>query len=137
MAIYKICPRCRNKYQYGESCSNGCYEKQKREGNREYDRTSRKNSEIYNSTSWKRIRTLCFNKHNYLCLWNYFKHKKISKAEMIHHIVEIDDDPGRAYDLSNLIPLSDEAHREIHMLYKKDKAGTQRELFEMIKVKID
>ena len=49
----------------------------------------------------------------------------------MHHITEILEDESLAYEEDNLIPLSNEKHRLIHELYKKDKAKVKEELRKM------
>ena len=49
-----------------------------------------------------------------------FKYNKITPATLVHHIIELTEDETQAYELSNLIPVSDIAHREIHKRYKDE-----------------
>ncbi|WP_320614360.1 hypothetical protein [Fusobacterium sp.] len=76
---------------------------------------------------------ICHNKYNHICLYSFFKYKRIIKSETIHHIIEIEEDRNKSLDMDNLIPVSNSAHIEIHSLYNRDKINTQKELFEMIK----
>lgn len=131
MAIYKSCPRCNTLYEVGSVCPRGCQQKVKRESNKVYDETQRKNADIYHSKEWKVLRIICLNNFDNLCLWSLFKYKRIVRAELIHHIIEVEEDRTKAFDVNNLIPVSDEAHREIHELYKTDKTAIQSELLDM------
>lgn len=128
MGIYKICPRCRKEYEVGKECPNGCYKKTKAEANKVYDEAQRKNAELYHSKAWKMLRTVCLNKFDNICLWTFFKTGKIVTATLIHHIVEVEENKLKALDIDNLIPVSDEAHREIHELYKTSKVKVQAKL---------
>ena len=63
-------------------------------------------------------------------------HGRIEHTEVVHHIVPTNEDPSRFYDSSNVIPLSKESHREVHMLYSEDeetKRKTQDELRSLLK----
>lgn len=129
MAISKICNRCRTKYPVGTQCPNGCYVKAKKESNKFYDKYQRKNKDIYHSKQWELIRKECLSNYDSLCLYTLFKYDKAVPATMIHHIIEINADPSKAYDIENLIPLSDEAHREVHHRYNiEDIKEVQQEL---------
>lgn len=78
---------------------------------------------------WELIRKECLSKYDNLCLYTLFKYGKAVPATMIHHIIEINADPSKAYDIENLIPLSDEAHREVHHRYNiEDIKEVQQEL---------
>lgn len=123
--IMKFCPSCRKLYPVGERCPNGCYSKyyhkeNRKEDNRLYDKTKRKNKDIYHSKQWIALRQECMNKFDNLCVYSLFKYAKAIPATLVHHIVEVTDDKSKAYELSNLIPLSDSAHREIHRRYKSE-----------------
>ena len=133
MPLYKMCPRCHSKYEYGQSCPNECMKKRKRESDRVYVKYQKKNKDLYSSVRWQRLRDRCIARDK-ICLWSYHKHKKIVQGKMAHHIIELEDDKSRAFDIDNLILVSDAAHREIHKLYNNgEKEKTQRELFGMIK----
>ena len=126
----------------GTPCPNGCYAKyrqdnafkeSRKEANRKYDKEQRKNVEFYHSTEWQRVRDLCKNRYNYLCVYSFIKYKKIVSCHLVHHITEINDDMSKALEMDNLIPVCHSAHNEIHVNYKIDKKKAQEELREMIK----
>jgi 5-methylcytosine-specific restriction endonuclease McrA len=107
-------------------------EKRRKLDNKVYDKFQRKNKDIYSSARWQRLRDSCIARDS-ICLWSYYKDKKIVQGKMVHHIIEVEDNISRAYDISNLIFVSDAAHREIHKLYNNgEKERVQRELLEMI-----
>ena len=75
-------------------------------------------------------------RYDSICVYSYFKHNKIVTAVLVHHITEVSKDTEKAliYDLDNLIPVSDKAHREIHTRYKEEKLeDVQEELRAYIK----
>lgn len=137
--ILKFCPRCRKLHPVGEKCPNGCYSKyyqreNRKEENRLYDKTKRKNKEIYHSKHWEVLRKECMGKFDNICVYTLFKYSKSIPATLVHHIVELNEDKSKAYDLDNLIPVSDLAHREIHSRYKsEDIKQVQAELKEYLK----
>lgn len=131
----RICPRCRTIYSYSVgSCPNGCSLKAKRESDRIYDRDQRKNKEFYSSKEWKQLRNVCKERFSGLCLWSLYKHNRIKKGRITHHIVPLSDDKSKGLLLSNLVYLSDEAHREIHKLYETDQIQTIKEIKEFMKI---
>ena len=86
---------------------------------------------FYLSKEWKQMKARVKSEYHGLCLWNYY-HGKIKGMEEIHHIVSIKEDWNKRMDFDNLIPLTHFAHMEIEAKYKKDKAGTQKELRSML-----
>lgn len=129
--IYKICPKCRTKYLVGEKCPNGCLDFAKKQNDKYYDKYSRKNANVYNNRQWERTRLNCLMRYDSICVYSYFKHNKIVPAVLVHHIIEVAKDTSKklVYDLNNLIPVSDEAHREIHRRYKTERLeDVQKEL---------
>lgn len=122
--IYKFCPCCKTLYPVGERCPNDCYSKYRKENRKKenslYDKTKRKNKEIYHSKQWLSLRQKCLNRFDNLCVYTLFKYFKVIPATLVHHIIEINEDKTKAYELSNLIPVSDIAHREIHQRYKSE-----------------
>jgi len=111
----RICPRCRTVYSYvSKECPNGCNKKSRREANRVYDETQRKNQDFYSSKEWKRLREACRNKYSGLCIWTLYKHKRIVKGRIAHHIVPLEINKNLGLKLHNLLYVSDEAHGEIH-----------------------
>ena len=91
---------------------------------RKYDYT-REDKKIYVSKRYRKVREQVLNDYNNICLFSLAIEGKIRPAYEVHHIVEIIEDSSKAYDYDNLIPLTEFRHREVHNLYKKDKANTQ------------
>ncbi|MEG0840861.1 MAG: hypothetical protein RSD79_05590 [Cetobacterium sp.] len=131
----RICPRCKKVYSYSfKECPNGCTKKARAESNRIYDKCQRENQAFYNSKEWRMLRESCKNRFSSLCLWSLYKHKRIKKGTTAHHIVPLSEDKSKGSLLSNLVYLSDEAHREIHKLYETNQRGTIKEIREFIQV---
>lgn len=127
----RICPRCRKVYSYADkTCPNGCSEKAKKESDKIYDKYQRVNKDLYNSKEWKFIREACKKRFSGLCIWSLYKYKRIIVGNLTHHIIPVEDDKEKSLDFSNLVYLSNEAHREIHELYEDEKKETQKLLHE-------
>lgn len=54
-------------------------------------------------------------------LYQYYKYNRLVQGRLAHHIQPLEDAPSLAYDLDNLIWLSDASHHEIHALYDSGK----------------
>lgn len=81
----------------------------------QYDKHSR-NKELdkfYHSAAWKRCRELALIRDNYLCK-ECLTNKRIRKADMVHHIVEVKDDMQLALSIDNLISLCNPCHNQQH-----------------------
>lgn len=134
----RICPRCHTVYSYSlKECPNGCYSKSKKENSKLYDKLCRKNKEFYGSKEWKFLREACRKKYSNICIWTLYKHKKIVKGKIAHHIVPVEVNYELALKLDNLIFVSDEAHREIHKSYmmcgKEDFELLNKKILELIR----
>lgn len=94
-----------------------------------------KKAEFYISREWRVCRTNALAHYDYLDIYDLFIYQRLTMADHVHHIVELEDDWSRRFDLLNLIPLSHSNHSIISQLYKRDKATkaqTQRLLAELI-----
>lgn len=99
-----------------------------------YDKNIRdkKAATFYNSQEWKKTRRYVLAKYKGLDLYAFFIENKIVYADAVHHIEELKEKWERRLDITNLIPLSSINHNKIDAMYKKDKKGTQKLLFELL-----
>lgn len=110
------CAKCKAKYQIN------------------YDKYYRKNYDVYHSRQWAKLRKYVLVLFQYVDVYAYYKYGRIVPACTVHHIVEVSEDISKAYDVENLIPVSDRSHREIHQRYRQeDKLAVQRELVSYMK----
>jgi hypothetical protein len=103
----------------------------------EYNRFRRdkKAAEFYTSQGWRNARENALKLYDGIDIYAYYIQHRVIAADMVHHIVELEDDWTKRLDMTNLIPLSNGNHGIISALYKKDettKAETQRLLREII-----
>ncbi|MGP1563023.1 hypothetical protein [Filifactor alocis] len=115
--LKKLCA-CGNKININQKSCTVCEQKRK-EYIKHYDKTQRKNKDIYHSKMWSRLTKLCKERFNSLDIYVLYEHGEIRKGTLSHHIIEIDEDRSKAFDLDNLIFLSDRSHAEIHIEYSK------------------
>lgn len=130
-----VCIKCNRKLKQGERCS--CNSNR----HREYDRFIRdeKSKQFYHSKEWGKLTTLCKSKCNGLDIYELYENNKIVKGELSHHIVPVEDDAGKKFDIDNLIYVSQKTHNFIHSIYarsKEEKKALQTKLFNyLLKIK--
>lgn len=103
----------------------------------EYNRFRRdkKAAAFYVSADWRRARAAALRLYDGMDIYAYYVQHRIMIADMVHHIVEIDEDWEKRFDMTNLIPLSNSNHGIISALYEKDEAtkkDTQEQLWGII-----
>lgn len=120
------CPECEKKENESES------------RHVEYNRRRRnkKTAAFYTSGEWRKVRALTLSTYDGLDLYAYYVQHTVETAEMVHHIVEIEDDWSRRLDITNLFPLNNKNHGIISALYRRDvatKRRTQEQLREILR----
>ncbi|MEC0405738.1 HNH endonuclease [Bacillus velezensis] len=88
---------------------------QQQEETKHYNKHSRNKTitSFYKSTDWKRTRQLALLRDNYTCQ-RCLKESKITRADMVHHSVEVREDWSKRLELSNLISLCNSCHNKVH-----------------------
>ncbi|WP_315122328.1 HNH endonuclease [uncultured Clostridium sp.] len=137
MALMKLC-RCGKVIPQGTRYCEACkerYAKDKADKNRYYDKHKRnkKSRDFYNSPEWLKTRAYVLAKYKGLDLYAFFILDKIEYADTVHHIVELEEGWNRRKDITNLFPLTGVRHNVIDGMYRRDKEGTQRLLFDLLK----
>ncbi len=122
----KVCP--------GNGCNNliGMREKrcptcapikktEKAEHNRKYDKQVRDKTSInfYHSTAWRKLRQHVLIRDNHLCQ-ECLKENHITSAEIVHHIIEIKDDPSLSLRADNCISLCKACHNKMDHKYRRN-----------------
>ncbi len=132
MPLKKICSFCGAIVYIGQECP--CRRKKIKESRAEYDRNRRnkKAKDFYNSKEWREIRDKVLLMDG--CDVFLFATKGLMvPADTVHHIVPVMDDWSQRLRVDNLISLSHGTHSMIEREYKRDKAGAQQELREILK----
>lgn len=79
------------------------------------------------------MRTYVMSLYNGIDIYMLYKYNKVIPADTVHHIQRTVDRPDLFYSDSNLIPVSDGGHKEIHYRYKtEDISMVQDELRQMM-----
>jgi len=71
------------------------------------------NKPFYNSARWKRKRAYILSRDKYLCQ-ECKKYGKNIEAKIVHHIIEIEDDPDLKLKDDNLVSVCRSCHNKIH-----------------------
>lgn len=141
MSIKKICRHigCTRLVELGETyCNLHKPDTKRSEANRQklYDQSIRnkrdkKERAFYNSKRWKAAQKECMRMYGGLCLWNYYKDGLIIEATEVHHIEPIKERWDLRLDISNLVPLSHQAHVWIEKQLLKGNKEIKSELKEL------
>lgn len=110
-----ICDSCAGRYQ------------------RTYDRYHRKRASYYKDRRWSVVRSLVCDRVMGIDLYQLYKYNRLVQGRLAHHIQPLEDAPSLAYDVDNLIWLSDASHHEIHALYDSGKKEETMEYLRKIK----
>lgn len=86
-----------------------------------YDKNMRKNAECYKDKRWLKTRSFVLNRDKRKCLMCKSS-KSMKAADMVHHIVPIEDDESLKYSTGNCISLCNKHHGEVHIAYKIPRA---------------
>jgi hypothetical protein len=120
-----------------KECPNGCMSKGRRFNNKIYDTYNRNkdSKSIYESKEWKLLTNKCARRFCYIDIYNLYVLGKVEHGTLSHHIIEVEEDKTRSYDIEDLIWLNSVNHAYIHSVYKKSdraKKEMQKLLFDLI-----
>jgi 5-methylcytosine-specific restriction endonuclease McrA len=117
------------------------YDKKQKERYKEYsnrrrlDAEQKKYQDFYSSDDWKRVRQAVISDYLGMDILEYYRTGRIVEGERIHHIIELSEDFNCRLDVGNLIYLTEQNHRRVHVEYDKsdkDKEKMQKMLFELL-----
>lgn len=110
-------PGCINLIQDGRFCFEHQNEnqKQRRESDKYYDDHLRnqKTKQFYKSRAWQAARRKALTRDNYLCQ-DCLSENRITRADTVHHLVEISVDWSKRLDINNLVSLCASCHNMRH-----------------------
>lgn len=140
MPLMKLCPRCQKKIpyelKYCEECTKKVDEQQK-QIYKDYrvNRNDKDIQKIYVSKRWEKVKGVVKHYQNGLDLYSYYVLGIVEYAEKYHHIIEVKEDTSKAYDINNIIGLTDSNHKLVHNAYDRsieDKKAMQEFLFGLL-----
>ena len=114
--LKKLC-RCGAVIPAGKSACDRCAGSYQRT----YDRYHRKRADFYKGRRWTAVRSEVRSQAMDMDLYQLYKYNRLVQGRLVHHIQPLEDTPSLAYDVDNLIWLSDASHHEVHALYDSGK----------------
>ena len=105
--LKKLC-KCGAVIPAGKSVCDSCAGKYQRT----YDRYHRKRADYYKDRRWTAVRSIARSQAMDLDLYQFYKYNRLVQGRLAHHIQPLEDAPSLAYDVDNLIWLSDASHHE-------------------------
>ena len=66
---------------------------------------------FYHSAAWRRVRRMALQRDHFLCQ-DCLKHGRFKKATEVHHVLELEEHPELALELSNLRSLCWDCHEQ-------------------------
>lgn len=108
----KLCLKCN---EFALPNSNYCENHQQKKRNEAKKTYKKLKREIYGNKRWRNLREKVMLRDLYTC--------QIcgTKAEKIHHIIELSEDIRKAYDIENLVSLCRDCHFAVHREKYKQK----------------
>lgn len=114
--LTKLC-KCGAKIPLGDKLCKGCTANYHRAYDKHVRNVDAKN--IYNSSQWRMLTAICKQRFDGIDVFEYYMTGKIIVGELSHHIIEVTEDTTLAYDIENLIYISEKNHQLIHSIYNK------------------
>ena len=132
MGIYKICSRCGKMVETGKECQ--CIKNRKAQSNKLYDKAMRntESKNFYTSRKWRKCRENILESDG-IDIYLYMTKGIVKAADTVHHIIPLQDNWGKRFQIENLMSLSAGTHSLIEKMYKKDKEKMIIELQNMVK----
>ena len=118
----KMCKECEGKYPSRHVIYNNT-------------KRSKTAAEFYLSKEWRAMRTCIINVFDNIDIYALYMEHELLTCEMVHHIVELEEDWEQRLNPLNLVPLNQRTHNKITALYKQSKSSmktTQKQLRELI-----
>lgn len=120
MPISKRCNFCHKRLDIGEKCSCRSVKRHKQ----------KKTDEVYIESHWLKLREKCISNCFGIDVFAYYNDNQIRFGFTVHHIYPVEKFPELAYELDNLIYLTEQNHRIVHNMMKRDFEGTVKMLKE-------
>lgn len=110
----KYCPAHKQK---NETIERDRYKEYKQRRLKEKDQ--KKYQDFYNSKAWRMVRSNIISNCYSVDILEYYKTGNIIQGESVHHIEELDSNWSMRLDTGNLIYLTEQNHRRVHVEYDK------------------
>ncbi|CYU68823.1 HNH endonuclease [Streptococcus suis] len=89
-----------------------------------------KSNPFYKTYKWQQKRLEALKRDKYRCVWCYEAGKLTTTRLEVDHIEELEKNPDKALDLTNLRTLCKDCHNKRHNRFKSSKKQWNDEQFE-------
>lgn len=131
MPIYKRCAYCGRRIRVGEEC--GCVSIKRDHSYYDKHKRNKESAAIYHGRKWDKSRQAALDLDQGIDVYMYQTTGEVIPADTVHHIEPLVEKPDLAYDIDNLISLSDGTHSRIEAMYRSGDPEIRDCLREMIR----
>lgn len=136
MALLKKC-RCGMNIPYMDKGCPECIvemDKNTKDRYKKYSmyRNDKREQKFYNSNEWKEKRLKVISFYNGIDIYELYTTGNVIPGHTVHHIIPLKDEWNKRLVTRNLIYLSEENHKKVHMMLRDDYKGTIKLLDDMI-----
>lgn len=128
--IKKLCPTCGKVIERSLKLCEECTIKIISKRNKAYNSSLRNKEQekVYHTKQWDIAKRQVALRDNSLCRL-CFLNRSWTASQLVHHIVEVEEDSTLVYSADNLISLCESCHQRVHAIYKTEgKADLQDKL---------
>lgn len=103
---------------------------------RKLDANYLKYRQFYNSRAWLSVRDTCIANCLGMDIVTYYKTGQVILGDKVHHIIPLDKDWSKRFNVDLMICLSERVHRKIHAEYDKGEKEYQATVKLLIELKM-
>ena len=131
--LYKVCNYCGKRYETGTRHECVARTVHHTSWLKERWRREHVGDSFYKAKAWKKTREAVVSRACGLDEYQLKVNNKVEPGEIVHHIIELDENRGLGYELDNLILVSRHTHALIHAQYDKgpEEKANMRRILEM------
>ena len=124
--IKKLCPTCGKVIERSLKLCEECTIKITSKRNKAYNSSLRNKEQekVYHTKQWDIAKRQVALRDNSLCRL-CFSNRSWTASQLVHHIVEVEEDSTLIYSADNLISLCESCHQQVHAEYRN---GNKTEL---------
>lgn len=117
--IKKLCPTCGKVIERSLKLCEECTIKITSKRNKAYNSSLRNKEQekVYHTKQWDIAKRQVALRDNSLCRL-CFSNRSWTASQLVHHIVEVEEDSTLVYSADNLISLCESCHQQVHAEYR-------------------
>lgn len=136
--IKKLCPTCGKVIERSLKLCEECTIKITSKRNKAYNSSLRNKEQekVYHTKQWDIAKRQVALRDNSLCRL-CFSNRSWTASQLVHHIVEVEEDTTLVYSVDNLISLCESCHQQVHAEYRNgNKHEIQSKLRTLTKTQV-